>query len=332
MFSWASCAAMVSTLALGIVLDRYGPRLCSVLAHAIIALGCQVFAMSNRFETFALAVCLISLGGPGIQVSIVHLANLFPDNQYLVLSCLNGTISISFAVFAMFDWLWEKYPNVGFRSLFGYYALVVLVSLVASAIYWPDEPFEAPEKEYDPLEFLEPTPEEDYFEATTAHRHLLEQPLDSYLRADINPQLVRHNSYRASKKALDRGDEALISLKDQPFWRQFCSGTYFRTVLFFVTVCFLANFYVASFSTEVCGSMRERVQNHQCAEGLSRPWILTVFFSYPFLPRWPTRATFRTNHNAIWHEYLPSSWRQVCWHRSSLAFSWIALVWMRVLL
>jgi MFS family permease len=254
MFSWASCAAMVSTLALGIVLDRYGPRVCSVLAHAIIALGCQVFAMSNRFETFALAVCLISLGGPGIQVSIVHLANLFPDNQYLVLSCLNGTISISFAVFAMFDWLWEKYPNVGFRSLFGYYALVVLVSLVASAIYWPDEPFEAPEKEYDPLEFLEPTPEEDYFEATTAHRHLLEQPLDSYLRADINPQLVRHNSYRASKKALDRGDEALISLKDQPFWRQFCSGTYFRTVLFFVTVCFLANFYVASFSTEMADS------------------------------------------------------------------------------
>ena len=99
-FAMASCTGMASTLLLGFCLDRFGPRVCSVTSHVAIAAGCQLFAASTAFTGFALATCLIAFGGPGIQVSIVHLANLFPKNQFTALAMLNGTISISMSVFA----------------------------------------------------------------------------------------------------------------------------------------------------------------------------------------------------------------------------------------
>jgi len=247
-FSWASSVAMLSTLVLGIFLDRFGPRICSVVSNLAVCIGCQLFALADDFGNFCFATCLMSFGGPGIQISIVHLANLFPDNQYFVLCCLNGTISISFAVLAIFDYLWEKYASLNFRTLFGTYSLVIIASAIISAVYWPDKPYEPPLDDLDLI--LEPTPEEAYIEASTAHPHLLEQPLDSYLRKDPSHRLERHESYLISKEAIESGNGSLISPKDQPFRRQLRSSTYIRALFVFIILCFLANFYIASISTE----------------------------------------------------------------------------------
>jgi MFS family permease len=248
-FAWASSVGMVSTLILGWVLDRYGPRVCSVIANACIGIGCQLFAISTEFKSFAIATLFMSFGGPGIQVSIVHLANLFPENQFLTLSFLNGTISFSFAVFAAFDYLWETYPAVTYRALFQYFCLLIVLSLIASVLYWPDSPFEKQEKR---ASISEPSAEEDYIEAHTAYQYLMEQPLDSYLRTDPHHREVhRSMSYIFSQKAIESGNVNLASLKDQPFHKQLFSGTYIRALLCFITSCFLANFYVGSISTEV---------------------------------------------------------------------------------
>lgn len=247
-FSWASSVGMIATLILGWVLDRFGPRLCSVVSHALIAAGCQLFAASSEYQSFAIACCLVAFGGPGVQVSIVHLANLFPKNQFLMLSLLNGTISFSFAVLAAFDYIWEAHPGaVNFRQLFGGFSLVIVGSLIASYFCWPDVPFQPPLKRGDSWEGPH-TAEDDYIEALTAHQHLMEEPLDSYLRT--SPSKISM-SMRISGKAIDGGFMEFISLKDQPFRKQLLSGTYLRALSCFVITCFLANFYVASISTEV---------------------------------------------------------------------------------
>ena len=195
-----------------------------------------------------MATILIAFGGPGIQLSIVHLCNLFPSNQYLALSSINGSISFSFDVFAVFAMIWET-TNVSFRTLFGVQAGVIFVSMMLSWLIWPDKPYDMPISS--PKRYREPTLEEQLVEATTAHQHVMaEQSLDSYLR-ESGPQLVRHNSFVESKKALAMGHELLVNLKDMPFWKQLTSGTYVRAVGTFVVTCFLANFYVASISTEV---------------------------------------------------------------------------------
>ena len=247
-FSWATCIGMAATLLLGYVLDRFGPRLCSCVSHISIGVGCMVFSVATTFETFAIGSCLMSFGGPGIQVSIVHLANLFPENKFLSLSLLNGTICVSFAVFTTIEWFWEMYPELSFRPLFAYFAGLVGLSLVGSAFCWPDVAYEA---HTDNSPHYEMTVEEEYIEAKTAHQHLLEQPLGSYLREDRSHSIERQESYIVSKKALASGMEEMISLKDLPFRQQLYSAVYLRSLVFFIATCFLANFYVASITTEV---------------------------------------------------------------------------------
>lgn len=256
-FSLSSSLGMFSSLLMGPVLDIYGPRFCSVLAHFIVGTGCAVFAAANSFGAFLIATILITFGGPGIQLSIVHICNLFPSNQYFALSSVNGSISFSFLVFAAFAAIWET-TEISFRTLFGAHAMIVFLSMMASWFIWPDRPYDMPAS---PKSYREPTIEELLVQAMTAHRHSLasEQPLESFLR-EGDRLLASHHSFSESRKAIEMGDELLISLKDMPFWKQLTSGSYIRAVLTFLTTCFLANLYVASISTEV-GCMVVAIMN-----------------------------------------------------------------------
>ena len=146
-FSWASSISMVSSLLLGILLDAYGPRICSMASSFIVALGCWVFASSQEFGGFAFGACLIAFGGPGIGSSIIHIANLFPENENLAMSCLGGSVAMSFSVFAVFGMICERFEMITFRILFDSYILVLAVSAMGALWLFPDESFEPIEEE-----------------------------------------------------------------------------------------------------------------------------------------------------------------------------------------
>jgi MFS family permease len=262
-FSWASSIAMLSSLVMGLVLDAFGPRTVSVLCNILVGAGCFLFAVAHSFEVLAAATCIIAFGGPGISSSIVHVANLFPRNQFLVLSCLCGSITFSFSILALFGDLWEQY-NLGFRTLFGGYALVIMVSTCGSFLLWPDLPFQKedsdelysnnmpPTEEEVPLKECSVTAEQEYVEATLSHHQLAEEPLNSGLRRKL--AFGRSQSYYQSVEAMENGPESVnlfVSLKDQPFWNQVLSKTYLRNLVIFVTNSFFVNFTIASISTEM---------------------------------------------------------------------------------
>lgn len=258
-FSLSSSVAMISTLVMGgLILDKYGPRVCSMISHIIIGVGCVIFATASNFAQFAIGACLISLGGPGVQISVINFANLFPNNHFLALNILCGTICVSFAVLEFFNWLWEvSMGTISYSMMFGGLAVVSMVSMVASAIFYPDQSYEDTnhQSKANTETLKHHTPQEEYFEAATAHHYLIEQPIDSFLRsgssADSNKELENRQSYKISKHALLYGEASMISLKDRPFRQQLFSGCYIRILLVFVVTSFLANFYIASFSTEV---------------------------------------------------------------------------------
>jgi Major Facilitator Superfamily len=307
-FAVASASSMLATLVLGAVLDAHGPRACSVVSHAAIAAGFALFAFAAQWQHCAVAgASLMAFGGPGIQVSVVHISNLFPNRQFFVLSGLTGSMSLSFSVLSIFDFLWETYGVAGgmsVRRMFGGYAVLAVASLVASCLVWPDESFPPPPSKpiLDPQHHQRaPTAEEEYVEAVTAHSHLvMEQPLQSYLRHNDGGEeeeeeeaemsrLMRKPSYLESSAALSEGgDPHLVSLKDQPFVRQLSSPQYLWSVLAFLVACFLANFYVASFSTEVRGPHGRFILGLLCTPHHFR-------FTHPCVRRrrWPTCTTTR---------------------------------------
>jgi nitrate/nitrite transporter NarK len=77
--------------ALGLVLDAYGPRVCSALSILLVTVGFILFASSSpSFPAFLPAIVLIAFGGPGVQSSIIHLSNLYPGAKATVTSVITG--------------------------------------------------------------------------------------------------------------------------------------------------------------------------------------------------------------------------------------------------
>jgi MFS family permease len=281
-FSYASSVSMVSSLVLGILLDAFGPRICSITSATIVASGCFLFASSDSFVGYALSTCLIAFGGPGITSSIIHISNLVPAHENTVMSCLTGSITLSFSVYAVFDMLWEYFETISFRDLFLNYIWIVVISAVLSFWLYPDESYIQVDDDFleqimEPRADLLPTINEDeenlilsrgflqklsslgsqsshgrlqHQENPFAQQHLIEQPLESWIR-DSSKMIHKSSSFLMSQKAIKQGHPEMTSLKDQPFYNQVFSGAYLRAILVFVVTSFCTNFYVASITTEV---------------------------------------------------------------------------------
>jgi MFS family permease len=95
LYGIAASVNYISPLGLGMLLDKYGPRVCSTMANTIVACGCLIFALATELSTFAVGVSLIAFGGPGVQTSLMHLGNLFPSRRFFVMVSVAG-VTIAF--------------------------------------------------------------------------------------------------------------------------------------------------------------------------------------------------------------------------------------------
>ena len=325
LFTYASSTSMLATLFLGPLLDAFGPRVCLLVAQTLVLLGCAGFSQARHFWEFIVAVLLMSFGGPGMGISIIHVANLFPKNQFLAVSCLAGSVTISFSVFAVLGSIWETY-DVGFRTLFGGYCCLILASMVATLLVSPDDPYELEEDEeelnasFDFDNNYHPSLEQEYVEATIhtyAHHHqnhlwLTDQSLNDRLRyeeEDESPKnqecdcskqhgegqhhhrchhFHRTQSFFQSQKAIQSGNESavkLMSLKDQSFYVQLTSPTFAKAVLIFVTISFLANFTIASLNTEL-DDLPKFTLPEKHSLSQQFTWLLSLGMLYAVLVGW----------------------------------------------
>lgn len=275
-FSWATSTSMFAALVLGILLDHIGPRVVSMVSCLLVSIGCLIFAGADGFVGFAVGVAMMGFGGPGIGNCVIHLANLFPGNENLVMSCLNGSVAVSFSVFAVFDLLWSRHEDISFRFLFAAYSIVIFMLAMGALILYPDEPFKEfceeelsdgdsfskvpgegtslMEKSLTNSRYVTPAQDLDHTASHVQHHErrvslVIEQPLDSFLRIE-DKKYHRTDSFQASRKSLWHGQPA-VSLKDQPFYNQLFSAVYARAVIIFLVSTFVTNFYVGSLSMQV---------------------------------------------------------------------------------
>jgi MFS family permease len=224
LYGFAASANYISPLFLGTVLDKFGPRSCSSLANGLVALGCFFFASADSFTTFAVGLCCIGLGGPGVQTSLIHLGNLFPTHRFFVMGMVAETITLSFAIFPLMDVIWAN-TNLSFREIFRGLGMLLVCSTIGSVLLWPDAPYEV---------------------------------VDIISNADVPAEICTNGQDEQEKlvtakkpMALSSADNKLVDLQHQSFQEQISSGVYIRLSLFFLVTSFWANFYIATVTTEV---------------------------------------------------------------------------------
>lgn len=316
LFTYASSTSMLSTLFLGPLLDAYGPRICLMVSQTLVLIGCACFSRAEYFWQFIVGVFLMAFGGPGMGISIIHVANLFAKNQFLAVSCLSGSVTLSFTILAVLNAIWEAYQT-SFRALFGGYCVIIMASMVGTLICSPDDPYELDESSGDDADLDEeeyhPSLEREYIEATIqtyGHHHkdhflLTDESLNGNLRiGDIKHAddettqeeferrrrlFLKRHSFFQSEKALQSGDEAvarLVSWKDQSFYVQVTSPTFTRAIVVFVATSFLANFTIASLTTELedLSGRFTPLEQHSLSQQFT--WLLSLGMFYAVLVGW----------------------------------------------
>lgn len=108
-FTIASTGFACSVLPMGAVLDRFGPKVSSLIGSAFVLGGSVMFAFSDppSIDMFIPGYLLIAIGGPPIVFSFMHISNLFPDNKGTIITMLNVGLDASSLMFVILGALFD---------------------------------------------------------------------------------------------------------------------------------------------------------------------------------------------------------------------------------
>lgn len=114
MFILASITLNISNMLGGWVLDKYGRRMCYILAAVILFLGGGFMALAFRlgerlghFDGYIVGNLLLGLGGTFLFVSSYQLSHAFPRHSGLIVALVTGAFDASAAVYLFYRLAYE---------------------------------------------------------------------------------------------------------------------------------------------------------------------------------------------------------------------------------
>lgn len=120
MFTVAAMLTNVSALAIGRILDVYGPKVCGLIGAFFLYLACFVFIYSKYLvgsiiDPYLLGYSFLALGGPFAFISSFQLSNSFPKSSGTILALITGAFDASSAVFLLY--------RIGYNASLGSFTL-----------------------------------------------------------------------------------------------------------------------------------------------------------------------------------------------------------------
>ena len=144
MFTTAAVATNVCALPVGTLLDRYGPRVSSIIGSVLLAIGAIFLALASNlpFDGYIPGYVFLALGGPFAYISSFQLSNTFPKHSGLILALLTGAFDSSSAIFLFYRLAYEA-SNGAFKPLkfFLVYLTVPAFLLVVQIFVMPSRSY-----------------------------------------------------------------------------------------------------------------------------------------------------------------------------------------------
>lgn len=154
MFTVGAVLTNVSALAIGRLLDVYGPRFCGLIGAFFLYLACIVFIYAKDIEAspilsildpYLLGYASMALGGPFAYISSFQLSNSFPHKSGTILALLTGAFDASSAVFLIYKILYTKSSgSFTISTFFKVYLLVPIFITIVQASIMPKDSYKTP--------------------------------------------------------------------------------------------------------------------------------------------------------------------------------------------
>lgn len=147
-------------LPLGLILDRFGPRVTSVIGSFLLIAGCTILALCDKnSETLPVAgYFLLGIAGPFIQMPCFQFSELFGARKASAMAYLITCFELSTGVFWVFGELNSAF-GLERKQLFLGYLFVGVYCLITGLFFWPDLPYRCTPPPPQPNERRKPGPQ-----------------------------------------------------------------------------------------------------------------------------------------------------------------------------
>lgn len=145
MFAAAAVATNVCALPVGTVLDRYGPRISSVIGSILLAIGAIFLAFATQlpFDGYLSGYLFLALGGPFVFIPSFQLSNTFPNHSGLILALLTGAFDSSSAIFLFYRLLYTASKGTFHpKKFFLAYLIIPIFILISQILLMPSKSYE----------------------------------------------------------------------------------------------------------------------------------------------------------------------------------------------
>ncbi|KAL6451707.1 FMP42 Protein FMP42 [Candida maltosa Xu316] len=148
MFTVAAMLTNVSALAIGRVLDVYGPKACGLIGGFFLYLSCFIFIYSKNLagtviDPYLIGYAALALGGPFAFISSFQLSNAFPKNSGTILAMITGAFDASSAVFLLYRIAYNKsFGSFTLEKFFMLYLFVPTFITVAQLTVMPSQSYQ----------------------------------------------------------------------------------------------------------------------------------------------------------------------------------------------
>lgn len=142
-FAVASTTCNVSALPVGTILDRYGPRVCTVIGSIFLAIGSMLMGYAfaiPQFDGYMIGNVFLALGGTFVFVQAYSISNAFPKLAGTIVATVTGAFDASAAVFLFYRLAYEA-SNRAFKPadfFFGYLIVPVIIFVAQFTLMTPD--------------------------------------------------------------------------------------------------------------------------------------------------------------------------------------------------
>jgi len=205
-------------LPLGMLLDRFGPRVTSLTGSLLLIAGCCTLALCDKNSQYlpVAGYFLLGIAGPFIQMPCFQFSELFGTRKASAMAYLITCFELSTGVFVVFAELNTSY-GLDRRELFLGYAFVGVYCLLTGIFFWPDLPYRSTPP---------PQPPSDHGGNANVRRKAEPQPL-----------------------------RTTPALMDKPLSVQICSVPFLYVVCFLSTHIFRQGFLLGTVGPQVCMCM-----------------------------------------------------------------------------
>ena len=258
MFTTAAVATNVCALPVGTILDRYGPRISSLIGCFLLTIGTllMAFAAQLPFDAYIPGYLFLALGGPFVFIASFQLSNTFPRHSGLILALLTGAFDSSSAVFLFYRLIYTT-TNGSFspQKFFLIYLIVPFIILVAQIFVMPANSYktvgELVSQAEEPASANEPTGygstdtgrSNQDFEQRRKHRQSVSSEVTSLLGKSGNQQQQQEERKKkiSGVWGVLHGCSALQQIKTPWFW---------LIALFTIVQMTRINYFVATVTTQ----------------------------------------------------------------------------------